>query len=113
VEEVSVRDLSDDDLADLARSTKDALRQYNEEIVRRSQFVSSLEQKLINGALETASAIRNRHAVGLTDADRIESLVNAYRFALRSVRHNHVTRDIKPKGVCPACDAYHQKQDQN
>lgn len=23
--------------------------------------------------------------------------------------HNHVTRDIKPKGQCPACDEYHAK----
>ena len=22
------------------------------------------------------------------------------------VRHNHVTRDIKPVGMCPACDRY-------
>lgn len=22
------------------------------------------------------------------------------------VHHNHVTRDIKPKGSCPACDGY-------
>jgi hypothetical protein len=21
------------------------------------------------------------------------------------VRHDHVTRDVKPKGQCPACDA--------
>jgi hypothetical protein len=21
------------------------------------------------------------------------------------LKHNHVTRDIKPKGLCPACDA--------
>lgn len=24
--------------------------------------------------------------------------------------HNHVTRDIKPEGECPACDAYHATQ---
>lgn len=23
--------------------------------------------------------------------------------------HNHVTRDIKNPGVCPACDAYHKR----
>jgi len=23
-----------------------------------------------------------------------------------AVRHNHVTRDIKPRGACPACDRY-------
>ncbi len=23
--------------------------------------------------------------------------------------HNHVTRDIKPLGQCPACDRYHDK----
>jgi predicted naringenin-chalcone synthase len=23
--------------------------------------------------------------------------------------HNHFTRDIKPRGVCPACDKYHDK----
>jgi len=25
------------------------------------------------------------------------------------VRHNHITRDIKPLGQCPACDAYHDR----
>jgi hypothetical protein len=24
-------------------------------------------------------------------------------------RHNHITRDIKPQGECPACDEYHAK----
>ena len=23
--------------------------------------------------------------------------------------HNHVTRDIKPPGVCPGCDQYHEE----
>lgn len=27
----------------------------------------------------------------------------------KKVPHNHFTRDIKPKGVCPACDKYHDK----
>ena len=26
------------------------------------------------------------------------------------IRHNHVTRDIKPLGECPACDAYHTRE---
>lgn len=26
--------------------------------------------------------------------------------------HNHVTRDIKPPGVCPGCDAYHRSQEE-
>lgn len=25
------------------------------------------------------------------------------------IRHNHITRDIKPEGQCPACDLYHKK----
>lgn len=25
-------------------------------------------------------------------------------------KHNHITRDIKPQGQCPACDEYHGKQ---
>jgi hypothetical protein len=24
-------------------------------------------------------------------------------------RHNHMTRDIKPLGACPACDEYHSR----
>lgn len=24
-------------------------------------------------------------------------------------RHNHITRDIKPRGICPGCDEYHYK----
>jgi hypothetical protein len=27
----------------------------------------------------------------------------------RSPAHNHVTRDVKPPGLCPGCDAYHRK----
>jgi hypothetical protein len=27
--------------------------------------------------------------------------------AVSSRSHNHVTRDIKPEGQCPACDRYH------
>lgn len=23
-------------------------------------------------------------------------------------KHNHITRDIKPEGICPSCDEYHQ-----
>lgn len=23
------------------------------------------------------------------------------------IKHNHITRDIKQEGVCPACDVYH------
>jgi len=26
-----------------------------------------------------------------------------------SVKHNHITRDIKPLGQCPACDNYHNR----
>lgn len=26
-----------------------------------------------------------------------------------SERHNHVTRDIKPVGACPACNRYHER----
>lgn len=26
------------------------------------------------------------------------------------MRHNHITRDIKPRGNCPACDLYHEGQ---
>ena len=26
------------------------------------------------------------------------------------MNHNHITRDIKPKGQCPACDEYHNKR---
>lgn len=25
-------------------------------------------------------------------------------------RHNHITRDIKPIGMCPACDDYHARR---
>lgn len=26
-----------------------------------------------------------------------------------TAQHNHMTRDIKPKGECPGCDEYHFK----
>lgn len=26
-----------------------------------------------------------------------------------NIKHNHITRDIKPLGQCPACDDYHDK----
>ena len=25
-------------------------------------------------------------------------------------QHNHITRDIKAEGICPACDEYHDDQ---
>ena len=25
------------------------------------------------------------------------------------MRHNHITRDIKPRGICPGCDEYYAK----
>lgn len=25
-------------------------------------------------------------------------------------QHNHITRDIKPKGECPSCDEYHRNK---
>ena len=30
---------------------------------------------------------------------------------LSAYQHNHITRDIKDKGDCPACDQYHLRQD--
>lgn len=38
---------------------------------------------------------------------REEAVRQEVREALEVPRHNHVTRDIKPRGVCPACDLYH------
>lgn len=32
------------------------------------------------------------------------------RERLGLTQHNHVTRDIKEPGECPACDAYHERQ---
>jgi len=29
---------------------------------------------------------------------------------LQIAKHNHITRDIKPLGKCPACDAYHARR---
>lgn len=29
------------------------------------------------------------------------------QFGERGIRHNHMTRDIKTLGLCPACDLYH------
>lgn len=28
----------------------------------------------------------------------------------RRARHNHLTRDTKPLGQCPECDAYHERK---
>lgn len=28
---------------------------------------------------------------------------------MKVVQHNHITRDIKPLGQCPACDLYHDR----
>lgn len=27
-----------------------------------------------------------------------------------NIQHNHLTRDIRPKGECPSCDKYHQSR---
>lgn len=29
------------------------------------------------------------------------------------IRHNHMTRDIKNRGECPACDEYHDRHPAN
>lgn len=26
-----------------------------------------------------------------------------------AIKHNHMTRDIKPRGVCPKCDEHHAR----
>lgn len=31
--------------------------------------------------------------------------------AMTNIQHNHVTRDIKPFGVCGACDQFHTSMD--
>ena len=28
------------------------------------------------------------------------------------LHHNHTTRDIQPRGECPACDDYHAQREQ-
>jgi hypothetical protein len=39
--------------------------------------------------------------------------VTAIEDPYKVVRHNHLTRDIKPKGTCPACDRYHAWHEDN
>lgn len=36
--------------------------------------------------------------------DQLKKLMSGYQ-------HNHITRDIKEKGKCPACDAHHDKSE--
>jgi hypothetical protein len=43
----------------------------------------------------------------LTKAEAIEEQVPDV------VRHNHITRDIKPLGQCPACDRIHEHWESN
>lgn len=38
-------------------------------------------------------------------------LIQQAQQALDVYAHNHVTRDIKPRGECPACDLYHQRHE--
>jgi hypothetical protein len=39
--------------------------------------------------------------------------VTPRNFGSAAPRHWHLTRDIKPKGECPACDAYWDARDPN
>jgi hypothetical protein len=43
-------------------------------------------------------------------AARLKAWADRHEKLAGQVHHNHVTRDIKPPGVCPACDEYHQNR---
>ena len=46
------------------------------------------------------------------EADGEERQAELIRATLRGdEKHNHITRDIKSKGKCPACDRYHASQE--
>ena len=41
-----------------------------------------------------------------SEDDTVDKLIGSNE----TVRHNHFTRDVKPKGKCPACDRYHESK---
>lgn len=48
----------------------------------------------------------------MTEIDLVAVLRQAMEAAKeRASHHNHMTRDIKPVGECPACDAYHARRE--
>lgn len=51
---------------------------------------------------------------GESDIDRMRSEIAKLRKLVGRLRdgslHNHITRDIKPLGKCPACDHYHARE---
>lgn len=48
--------------------------------------------------------------VGVFVAAHERRLIEQYQHSERD-EHNHITRDIKPRGSCPACDRYHDRHD--
>lgn len=41
----------------------------------------------------------------IIDDDELEEMLEAQHLI-----HNHMTRDIKGPGICPACDRHHQEE---
>lgn len=51
------------------------------------------------------------HVIEASYAKELEAEVERLKKRLAPYQHNHFTRDIKEKGVCPSCDRYHEKQE--
>lgn len=45
------------------------------------------------------------------DYDQLQKENEQYKKEFAKFNHNHMTRDIKNQGQCPACDRYHEKQE--
>lgn len=65
----------------------------------------------LDGNLLKVSAYGTLLAAKL-EADGEERQAELVRATIRGdEKHNHMTRDIKSKGICPACDRHHASQE--
>lgn len=51
------------------------------------------------------------HVIDIQALREAQAEIEKLKKRLAAFSHNHITRDIKDKGQCPACDQYHLKEE--
>lgn len=71
---------------------------------QRARVAKNRSDRLKTGNLSHGTRSAYDAGCRCMDCKVVRSLANQ---AEKKVIHNHVTRDIKPYGMCEACDQYH------
>jgi hypothetical protein len=64
-----------------------------DEISFEGESMESLQEKVNRDVYAETAQANQLDPLGMLPAEQVQ--------------HNHMTRDIKPHGQCPACDEYH------